>query len=288
MRARILGLLLSCCLPAMAGADAVPGDTPTSLTNTPLHALLTGDETRGWEAVGRINLDNTGFCTGALIAPDLVLTAAHCLYDQETGLPYPAGKIQFLAGWRNGRADAYRGVRRTMAHPDYDYNAENKMSRVAYDVALLQLDRPIRLPSIRPFDIAPDPMEGDPVTVVSYGLDRSEAPSKQDTCHVLGRQPGFIVTDCNVEFGSSGAPIFAIHDGVPQIASVVSAKSDMDGQPVSLATAMEVPLTELRAAFDAQSPRTTIVSTGGQPRLLSTSNTAAGASGGNGAKFLKP
>lgn len=218
---------------------------------TPLHSLLTADENRGWEAVGRINLGNTGFCTGALIAPDLVLTAAHCLFDQKTFEPYPVESIEFLAGWRNGRAAAYRGVRRAMAHPSYSYEGTNKVDRVTYDVALLQLDQPIRLSSIRPFDVAADPQEGDKVSVVSYALDRSEVPSKQDICHVLGRQPGFMVLTCNVDFGSSGAPVFVMRDGVPQIASVISAKAEMDTKQVSLASAMEVPLTELRQAFGA-------------------------------------
>ncbi|MEM8798570.1 MAG: trypsin-like serine protease, partial [Pseudomonadota bacterium] len=50
-----------------------------------LKRLDTGDDSRGWEAVGKLNIDGRGFCTGALIAPDIVLTAAHCLYDKETG-----------------------------------------------------------------------------------------------------------------------------------------------------------------------------------------------------------
>ena len=41
-----------------------------------LRLLMTGDDSRGWHAVGRLNIGDNSFCTGALIAPDLVLTAA--------------------------------------------------------------------------------------------------------------------------------------------------------------------------------------------------------------------
>ncbi|MFS4581005.1 trypsin-like serine peptidase [Phaeobacter sp. C3_T13_0] len=36
--------------------------------------------------MGRLELNGQGFCTGTLIAPDLVLTAAHCVYDHNNNL----------------------------------------------------------------------------------------------------------------------------------------------------------------------------------------------------------
>jgi len=79
---------------------------------SPLRTLMTGDDSRGWEGVGRINIAGTGLCTGALIADNLVLTAGHCLYNKVTGARYAPEDFEFLAGWRNGRATAYRSVRR--------------------------------------------------------------------------------------------------------------------------------------------------------------------------------
>ena len=242
-------------------------------------SMQTADDARGWDAVGKLILGERGFCTGALIEPQLVLTAAHCLYDKATGVQLRPEEIEFHAGWRNGRAVAYRNVVRAVSHPEFRYAADDRLDRVFADLALLELSQPIRLPSLMPFDTGATPVEGDPVAVVSYAHDRAEAPSIQEVCEVLAGRAQALILSCNVDFGSSGAPVFSTVDGVTRVVSVISAKAEVEGRKVALAVPLAVPLQALRDAL-AASKTTGRVDPDGISVL----------SGGQaaGAKFVKP
>lgn len=248
--------------------------SPALAEGPTIRSLQTGDQGRGWEAVGRIELGDRGFCTGSLIADDLVLTAAHCLYDKETGTLLDTTEFRFLAGWRNGRAEAYRNVSKALAHPDYDFAPGEDLANVGADLALLRLDQPILLPQVVPFIPDWSPMMGEEVGIVSYAKDRAEAPSLQEVCGIMAQRTNLMVLTCAVEFGASGAPVFAMKDGEVRIVSVVSAKAQVEGKPVALAVPLMEPLDALRDAMAEGAPRQTP-----GVRVLSGS--------GGGAKFVK-
>lgn len=241
-----------------------------------LMRLSTGQDSRGWEAVGRLDIEGKGFCTASLIREDLVLTAAHCVYDR-TGEPVAADRFTFNAGLREGRAEAYRNVRRVVVHPGYVYHSGDTATEVARDLALLQLELPIRTTRIRPYAVASDAMQNEEIGVVSYARGREEAPSLQDVCRVVGSQEDILIMSCEVNFGASGSPVFRIASDGAKIVSVVSAMSELKGNAVSLGTSLGRPLQELLAAFDG----TTVDSA--RPRVIT-----PGERNDTGAKFIRP
>jgi protease YdgD len=244
-----------------------------------LRALTLRQDILGWEGVGRIELGGDGYCTGALIAPDLVITAAHCLF--EGGAPRRREDILFRAGDRNDDAIATRGVVQAAVPADYVSAGEDRAAAIAADVALLRLDAPIPASTARPFLIDPPP-DGGRVSVLSYGVGRDAVLSREAGCRVLGRRDGILAFDCDVTFGSSGAPVFRLDGSRIRIVSIVSAGRGGTGDNLAFGPVLSSRLAPLAA--DLQGGRGLWAAAPPAPRRIGAgSDRAAG-----GARFLRP
>lgn len=241
--------------PAAAGNGAEPPPSPTRPGVVGADDRVVLDPTAWpWTALGRVNRDDGGFCTGALVARAIVLTADHCLYHQVSGRLLAPHRVHFLAGLRR---DAWRAhargrsyvrpagapeMRRPPAGPDAD------------DWALIVLERPIDgrpLPVRRlaPGDGASAAAAPRRVARAGYGYDRPYLLSLDSDCAVTPDPglPGVLRHTCDAVPGDSGSPLLMESADGYAVIGVTSGFARRAGTTHGFAVATDVIIEALEA-----------------------------------------
>jgi V8-like Glu-specific endopeptidase len=177
-----------------------------------------------WTAVGVVNATGPGgraSCTGTLIAPDLVITAAHCAGNrtrEHTGL-------HFVAGWSSDGHVAHATSLHVEVHPAYTLARGN--ARYAFDVAFVRLATPIPASVVAPIalhDGIPPPQG--PLTLLGYDRKNPQAIMGRSDCQ---REPQVIAPlltlGCPVVGGNSGGPVLLWQDNGWRLAAVIVARN---------------------------------------------------------------
>jgi protease YdgD len=200
-------------------------------------------------AVGQIVAEQDGVaCTASLIAPDVILSAAHCAFHQ--GMKIPATHWRFTPNY--GLTPALPSVAVLSYRAYGQFKGDDKdFSDTGGDWLIMQIEPisyvvPLAVAALDRPAIAARLAQGDDIAYAGYGIYGVTSGWRQQVrthCHVIDDKrveeyygPGAIATDCRVITGDSGGPIMLVgQDGRRRVViGVVSSFGGNQRHPISV------------------------------------------------------
>ena len=195
--------------------------------------IVNGQLSPGDDAIVALTINGQQFCTGTLVTPTVVVTAAHCLPPNLEGVPMDAIEIFFGADINQGGSTI--PVLSGLAHTAWNENV------VPNDIGAVSLSQPAPVAPIPMLNDDLDALQpvGDTVRMVGYGITAFEGTgngtkrSGEMTIDAMDSStiylgPGPSLT-CN---GDSGGPLLMNVDGVEVLAGIHS-RSDCETQSLN-------------------------------------------------------
>ncbi len=190
-RAASATVVVCLALPATAAQAIVGGRPATPQDNPSMVGLAVHGES--------ISDPGNPFCGGSLIAPQVVLTAAHCLEEFGAGTQY-ASRMDVVGGAISRSDPGMQRVRvsEVLRHPAYE------RGRTLHDMVILRLAAPIFAPTIRLAGAGDGGLNapGAQLRATGWGLRRNNSEDQPDTLKYADI-PVIAASRCRSLYGAS-------------------------------------------------------------------------------------
>lgn len=216
-RTKFAGLMTLLCGALLAGCAAPAPEPPTAPAAKP-----------GWQAaVGRLEVKGSHQdCTGILIRPDVVLTAAHCLHPK--GVLVSADQVLFVSS--SSAVATASGIALLVQGGEVP---QGKIGRdlIPFDWAAIRIS-PVK--SVAPIPIAPMTLDqamneiarGAKFYSAGYGQGAKDRLRTHERCSLLPAESAELATiyftsSCVVRLGDSGGPVALVKGNKPRLIGLI-------------------------------------------------------------------